>query len=85
MQLIKGLTPVPAPSDPLFYDIHHGQIQQFEQGRTCREDRPILCYFPQQVVKVLYGIGGINQLSDLAQILKVCGKLRPVIPLGSNG
>ena len=61
------------------YTLKHGPVQQFEQGIICRKNRPVLCYFSELPIEVLYRIRGINQLPNLCRILEINGNLQPII------
>ena len=63
-QLVQSLAPIPAFPSPLFRDIHHGQIQNLEQGIIGWENSSLLCHFPKLPVEVLDGIRCVNDLAD---------------------
>ena len=50
--------PVLTPASPLFRNVHHGQIQHFQQTVICGEHSFCFGYFPELAVKALNGIGG---------------------------
>ena len=70
-QLRVDHAPVLPPSRPLFRDVHHRQIQHFQQAVICRENRFGLGYFAKLAVKTLNGIGGINQPPDFLRKLGI--------------
>lgn len=55
----------PGGAQSIFGDVHHGQIQHFEQADIGWND--CLCFrdFPQLSVKYLSGIDCINQAPDI--------------------
>ena len=74
--------PVLPPAGPLFGNIHHGQIQLFQQAVIGGEYGFGLGHLAQLAVEALNGIGGINQPPDLLGILEVGAQVGPVVPPG---
>ena len=54
------LSPILSMSSPFFRDIHHGQIQHFQETLIRREYRLGFRDLPQLPVKSLDGIRGID-------------------------
>ena len=59
--------PVLPPTRPLFRNIHHRQIQHFQQTVVCLENALGFCNLPQLPVKALDRVRGIDQTADSAQ------------------
>ena len=59
-QLGVDQAPVLTASSPFFCNIHHGQIQHFQQAVIGGKDRFGLGHLAQLVVETLNGIGGID-------------------------
>ena len=74
--------PALPPAGPLFGNIHHGQIQHFQQAVISGEYRFGLGYLAQLAVEALNSIGGIDQPPDLLGILEVGAQVGPVVPPG---
>ena len=81
-QLRMDYAPVLPPAGPFLRNIHHGQIQHFQQAVIRREDRFCLGHFPELSVKILSCICGVNQCSNRLQIFKIDGKLCPIHHIG---
>ena len=60
--------PVLPPSSPLFRNVHHSQIQHFQQAVIGGKDGLGLGHLAQLAVETLNGIGGVDQLGHLAQL-----------------
>ncbi len=58
------------PSSPLSSNIHHGQMQNFQQAVVCGKDEFGLGYLAQLAVEVLNGVGGVDQPANLLRYLK---------------
>ena len=56
--------PVLPPTRPLFRNIHHRQIQHFQQTVVCRENALGLCDLPQLPIKAFDRVRGIDQTAD---------------------
>ena len=65
------LSPILSVSSPFFRDIHHGQIQHFQETLIRREYRLRFRDLPQLPVKSLDGIRGIDQAADHFRILEI--------------
>ena len=74
--------PVLPPTDSLFGNIHHGQIQHFQQAVVGGEYRFGLGYLAQLAVEAFNVIGSIDQPSDLLGILEVGAQIGLVVPPG---
>lgn len=57
--------PVLPPSSPLFRNIHHGQIQHFQQAVIGGKDGLGLGHLAQLAVETLNGVGGVDQPAHL--------------------
>lgn len=66
-------TPITPFSCPLLGDVHHRQIQHFQQTVIGRKHGFRFGNLAQLAVETLYGVGGINQCPNLLRILKICG------------
>ena len=75
-------TPVLPPAGPLFRDIHHGQIQHFQQAVIGGKDGFGFCHLAQLAVEALDGIGGVNQPPHLLRVLEIGAQVCPVVPPG---
>ena len=72
---------LPSPS-PLFRNIHHGQIEHFQQAIIGRKHRFGLGNLTQLAVKALNCVGGIDQSSYGIRILEIRTQICPVVPPG---
>ena len=59
-QLGVDHAPVPAPARPFLGNVHHGQVEHFEQAIIGGENGFGLGHFPQLPVKALNSIGGVD-------------------------
>lgn len=75
-------TPVLASAGPLFRNVHHRQIQHFQQAVIRGEHGFGFGHLPKLTVEALYGVGGINQSPHLLRVLKVGAQVGPVLPPG---
>ena len=73
LQLGMDNAPIPALARPFFRDVHHRQIQHFQQAVIGREYRFRLGNLAQLAVEAFYGVCGINQRPNLLRILKIGG------------
>ena len=64
-QLSVDTAPILTASCPFFSDILHSQIQHFEKTVIGRKYGLCLSHFLQLAVKALYGVGGIDQLTQI--------------------
>ena len=72
--------PVLPPPRPLFCNIHHRQIQHFQQTVVCRENALGLCDLPQLPIKAFDRVRGIDQTADFLRILEVSTEVGSVFP-----
>ena len=75
-------TPVLPPSGPFFRNIHHSQIQHFQQAVIGRKDGFSFGYLAELAVKALNGVGGVDQSAYLLGVLEVGAEIGPVGPSG---
>ena len=75
-------TPVLPPAGPLLRDVHHGQIQHFQQAVVGGEHGFGFCHLAQLAVEALDGIGGVNQPPHLLRVLEIGAQVCPVVPPG---
>ena len=75
-------TPVLTAPSPFFCNIHHGQIQHFQQTVIGGKDGFGLGHLAQLAVKSLNGVGGVDQAPYFLGILEVGAEIGPV---GSPG
>ena len=81
-QLSVDSTPVLTATGPLFRNVLHSQIQHFEKAVISGKYRLCLSYFFQLTVEAFYGIGCIDQLSELLWELEVSAEIWPVFVPG---
>ena len=74
--------PILSPSRPLPRNVHHGQIQHFQQTVIRRKHGFCLGHLPKLTVEALDGIGRIDQTANLLGVLELGAEIRPVIPPG---
>ena len=67
-------------SSPLFRNIHHSQIQHFQQAIIGRKDGLGLGHLAQLAVEALNGVGGADQPAHLLGILETGTQVCPVCP-----
>lgn len=72
--------PILLPTRPLFSNIHHRQIQHFQQTVVCRKDALGFCDLPQLPVKAFNRVRGIDQTADFLRIFEVGTEVGPVLP-----
>lgn len=72
--------PVLPPPRPLFCNIHHRQIQHFQQTVVCRENALGFCDLPQLPIKSFNRVRGIDQTADFLRILEVSTEVGSVFP-----
>ena len=77
-KLSVDAAPVLTATGPLFRDVLHSQIQHFEKAVISGKYRLCLSYFFQLTVEAFYGIGRIDQISELLWKLEVSAEIRPV-------
>ena len=74
------LPPILTVTRPFLRDIHHRQIQHFQQTVICREDALGFCDFPQLPIKAFDRVRGIDQTADFLRIFEVGTEVGPVFP-----
>ena len=72
--------PVLPTTRPLFCNIHHRQIQHFQQTVVCRKDALGFCDLPQLPIKAFDRVRGIDQTADFLRIFEVGAEVRLVFP-----
>ena len=77
-QLSVDAAPVLSATSPFFRDVLHSQIQHFEKAVISRKYGLCLSHFLQLPVEAFYGIGRIDQLSELLWELEISAEIRPV-------
>ena len=70
--------PILSPSGPFFRNVHHGQIQQFQQAVIRGKHRFGLGHLVQLAVETPNGIRGVDQPVYLLGILEVGAEIGPV-------
>lgn len=75
-------TPVLPPAGPLFRDVHHGQVQHFQQAVVGGEHGFGFGHLAQLAVETLNGVGSVNQPPHLLRVLEIGAQVCPVVPLG---
>ena len=83
-RLRMNQAPVLPPSGPFLRNIHHGQIQHFQQAVIRRENRFCLGHFPKLPVKALDCIGCIDQAAHLLRVLEISAQVGPILPPGRS-
>ena len=81
-QLSVDAVPVLSATSPLFSYVFHSQIQHFEKAVICRKYGLCLSHFLELSVEAFYGIGCIDQLSELLRELEISAEIRPVFVPG---
>ena len=77
-KLRMNLAPIPASAGPFSCNVCLSQVEHFKQAVIVREYRPVFWDLPQLPVKILNGIGSVNQRSYRLRILKIGWKFRPM-------
>ena len=77
-QLGVDQAPILPPPGPFFRNVHHGQIQHFQQAVISGKHRFGLGHLAQLAIKPLNGIGGVDQPAYLLGILEVGAEISPV-------
>lgn len=83
-QLCVDYAPVLPPSCPLLRNIHHGQIQHFQQTVIRWKHRFCLGHFPKLPVKALNCVGRIDQAAHLLGIFEIGTQVGPILPPGRS-
>ena len=73
------LTPILTVACLFLWDIHHSQIQHFQETIVGRKYRLGFGDLLELTVKSLNCIGGIDQTADRFRVLKISRKIRPVV------
>ena len=81
-KLSVDAAPILTTTCPLFRDVLHSQIQHLEKAVISRKYGLCLSHFLQLPVEAFYGIGRIDQLSELLWELEVSAEIRPVFVPG---
>ena len=81
-QLSVDHAPVLPSASPFLRDIHHGQIEHFQQAVIRGKHGFCLGHFPELAVEALDGVGRIDQAANLLGVLEIGAEIRPVIPPG---
>lgn len=76
--------PILAPPSPFPGDVHHGQVQHFQQTAIGGENRLGLGHLAKLAVKALNDVGGIDQPPDFLGILEISTEIGPVVPPGAG-
>ena len=83
-QLGVDHTPVLAPTRPFSGNVHHGQVQHFQQAVIRRKNGLGLRHLSQRAVKALNGVGGIDQPPNLLGKLEVDAQIWAVVSPGDG-
>ena len=84
-KLRMNLAPIPASAGPFSCNVYLSQVEHFEQAVIVRKYRPVFWDLPQLPVKILNGIGGVDQRSYRLRILKIGWKFRSMsLPRSRN-
>ena len=78
-KLSMDSTPVLTATSPLFCDVLHSQIQHFEKAVIGRKYGLRFGNFLDLSVEAFYGIGRIDQLTQLLWELEKCGNVKTMI------
>ena len=84
---MRRLSPVCQRHGPFLADIAIGQIDKLVKRVVCRKDALGLGDFADLTVVALYGIGGVDDLTDGRGILKIAAQQLPLVSqrLDDNG
>ena len=74
--------PVLPPSGPFFGNVHHSQIQHFQQAVICGKDGFGFGHLAQLAIEALNGVGGVDQPAHLLGVLEIGAEIGPVDPPG---
>ena len=80
---VRGSCSNPA-TGPFLCNIHHGQMQHFQQAAIRREDRLCLGRFPQLSVKSFDCVGRIDQTAHLLRVLEIGAQVGSILPPGPS-
>ena len=81
-KLSVDAAPVLTAASPFFRDVLHSQIQHLEKAVICRKYGLGFGDLLQLSIEAFYGIGCIDQLSQLLRELEICAEIRPVFITG---
>ena len=70
--------PILSPPGPFFRNVHHGQIQHFQQAVISGKHRFGLGHLAELAVETLNCVGGVDQPAYLLGILEVGAEISPV-------
>ena len=70
--------PILPSSGPFFRNVHHGQIQHFQQAVISGKHRFGLGHLAELAVETLNCVGGVDQPAYLLGILEVGAEIGPV-------
>ena len=82
LQLRVDLSPVLPVFVPLFRDIHHCQVKNFQEAVICREYGLGFRYFPQLTVETFNRICCVDKASDCFRIFEMGRQRCPVVMPG---
>ena len=83
-QLGMNDAPILPPSGPFLRNVHHGEIQHFQQTVIRRKNRLGFGDLAKLAIEALNGIGRIDQPANLLRELEIRAQIRPVFPPGSG-
>ena len=75
--------PILPSASPFPGNVHHSQIQHFQQAVICREYGLGLGHLSELPVKIFNGVGGVDQPPNLLGVLEVGAEVGPVFPPGA--
>ena len=70
--------PILPTSGPFFRNVHHGQIQHFQQAVISGKHQFGLGHLAELAVETLNGVGGVDQPAYLLGVLEVGAEIGPV-------
>ena len=76
--------PVLPSSRPFLRNVHHGEIQHFQQVLIRRKNGFGFGDLAKLTIEALDGIGRIDQPANLLREFEICAQVCPVFPLGSS-
>ena len=74
-----NLAPILSVTGPFFRDIHHSQIQHFQETLIRRKHGFGFCDLPELAVKSLDGIRGIDQAANCFRIFEIGREIRLIV------
>ena len=75
--------PILPPAGPFFRNIHHRQIQHFEETVVRRKDRFCFRHLAELAVEALDGVGRVDKPTHLFRVLEVDAYVPDVVSLHS--